>query len=235
MRGYFFIADILGFKNIIKNIPKAKVSSRISEWITLVETAAKKYSIKKYSLLSDTLFVAVPSNPKNFENIILMGKYLLEKGILKSIPIRGAITHGNFEWGDLVYGKPIIEAHDIEINQNWIGITCSEKIPKADLHWGEDKLICYSPPMKTGTATFHPVISWDIPTYERLSNLLVKKGLAPKGKKKKISYEWLTRIDNTIEFRIYKKAIRKNNLSYDKMHGISSIAYLDNFIDKEKF
>lgn len=231
MQGYFLLADILGFKNIIENIPEDNLSTRIDEWISLVKIAVEKYSIKKYLLLSDTLFVSTPSSVDGFESIILMAKYLLEEGLLRSIPLRGAITHGSFEWGHFVYGKAVIEAHNIEKNQNWIGITCSTDIPLASLHWGEEKLICYSPPMKTGLTTFHPVVSWDIPPYSELSNLLAKKGLVPKGKNCKVSYEWIERINNTVAFRIYKDVIKKNNLSYDKMHGISSMAFLENYVD----
>lgn len=232
MEGYFLVADILGFKNIIENSSKDNLSSRINEWITLVEKAAQKHSIKKYLLVSDTLFVATPLSAEGLESIILMAKYLLEEGLSNSIPLRGAITHGSFEWGKLVYGKAVIEAYNIEKNQNWIGITCSTEIPHANLHWGEDKLICYSAPMKTGFITWHPVVSWDIPTYRKLSQLLVKKGLVPQKGDCKITYEWIERINNTISFRIYKKVIKKNNLSYGEMHGISSMEYLENYIDR---
>ncbi len=232
MQGYFLLADILGFKNIIENIPEDNLSTRIDEWISLVKTAVDKYSIKRYSLLSDTLFVSVPSSVDGLESIILMSKYLLEEGLLRSIPLRGAITHGSFEWGHFVYGKAVIDAHNIEKNQNWIGITCSTDIPLESLHWGEKKLICYSPLMKTGLLIFHPVVSWDIPTYSDLCNLLAKKGLVPKGNNCKVSYEWIERINNTIIFRMYKNIIKKYNLSYDEMHGISSMAFLENHIYK---
>ncbi|MCK4724302.1 MAG: hypothetical protein KAT29_00795 [Anaerolineales bacterium] len=40
MIGYFFVADILGFGNIVRNSNKVDLLARINSWTTLVDSLA---------------------------------------------------------------------------------------------------------------------------------------------------------------------------------------------------
>lgn len=55
--GQILIADILGFSNIVRNLNGEELNSRIKDWTDLVDGLSKKYELKEYQLLSDTLFL----------------------------------------------------------------------------------------------------------------------------------------------------------------------------------
>lgn len=90
--GYFLIADILGFSQIVTNLTFEELDKRINEWVILVKETAAKYEIKEYQLLSDTLFLSIEGQDNNsFKVLINFCKELLVCGGLeKSIPIKGS-------------------------------------------------------------------------------------------------------------------------------------------------
>src|SRR5258706_5887148 len=113
--GYFLIADVLGFGRIVRNSPGVALDDRIQEWVNLVESTASKFGIGKLQLISDTLFVSVPSASEELVKLLDFSKQLLADGIEQSFPLRGAIVHGTFAWGKLTYGPAVISAHELEL------------------------------------------------------------------------------------------------------------------------
>lgn len=129
MEGYILITDILEFSKIIKNLSDQNLSEKIKIWPNLIKTLISRHQEFKYSLLSDTLFVTAPSTPEGLHTLIEFAKKLLEEALNKSFPLRGAISHGSYEWAsDMIYGKAVLKAHELEKNQQWIGITLDEGI-----------------------------------------------------------------------------------------------------------
>lgn len=58
----------------------------------------------------------------DLKKLIHFAKKLLEDGLSQKFPIRGAISYGQFNWGNhLVYGRAVINAYKIEKMQKWIG------------------------------------------------------------------------------------------------------------------
>ena len=217
-KGYLLIADILGFSNIVKNLSDADLTIRINDWTNLLKQLSEKHKLFNFQLLSDTLFLCVEGHDeKDLERLIVYCQDLMEAAIIKSIPIKGAITYGQFEWGDYIYGKPVIEAHEIESKQNWLGITLQPKIPNADKLFTNSKLVVYPTPMKSGPVKLMPVLTWDIPDFNSLILLLSKNGLAKEGEV--FEWQWAEKIKNTIEFRIYLKILKKNNLEPNSFYG----------------
>ena len=98
MDGYFLTADLLGFSNIVTNSSEDELSERIGDWVTLVETAAHACNVQNIQLISDTVFASADSTTAGCSSLAAFARRLLNDGVLKSLPVRGAITYGTFEW-----------------------------------------------------------------------------------------------------------------------------------------
>lgn len=230
MQGHIMIVDVLGFSNIIQNLSDADLSSRINEWVTLTARAAESTSIDRFSMLSDTVFAATDASEKGLVALITMARILLNEGIQLSLPVRGAIAYGSFTWGELTYGKAVIEAHQLESEQNWIGISCAASVGLISTCWGYDSLICYPIPLKNGQVSLGAVVSWDVPEYERLVSLAARKGL--KKPHEAIHWPWANRIDNTTAFSIYKNILIKGKQDPSHFHGFSPMQGIEMYINE---
>lgn len=113
---YFFYGDILGFSQIVNSLSLMELKKRLIVWGSLVEKLITKYKIKKYLLVSDSLSIC--ANSKD-ELILLINfcRELLEDGVNNSLPIRGAITYGEYNWEENIYGKAVTNAIDLEKNK----------------------------------------------------------------------------------------------------------------------
>lgn len=209
MDGYILIVDLLGFSNIVKNIPDSGLPARIDEWVSLTQRAASNASVEKVSMLSDTVFAAAEASEDGLKSLISMARIMLNDGIKLSLPVKGAITYGQFNWGNLTYGKAVIDAHELESHQNWVGISSACLMPHTKACWGYDSLILYPIPKKSGKVRLGPVVSWDIPIYETLVNSILRKGLAKDGEY--LNWPWADRINNTMAFSLYKQILVKTS------------------------
>jgi hypothetical protein len=222
MEGYFLTADLLGFGSIVKNSDDGELSSRVANWIELVKRAAAGANLcNRIQLISDTVFVAADSTTDGLASIIRFARELLTSGARSSLPIRGGISHGTFEWGELTYGKAVIEAHQLESRQNWIGVACCPGIPHVDQLWGEDGLVCYTPPLKSGQIQVMPVVVWDVPSFDELWKSLCSNGLVKKGEV--LAWPWAEKVTNTVEFENYLYILRGKQGTYEKFHGFLPI------------
>lgn len=158
MIGYFFVADILGFGNIVRNSNEVDLVARINSWTTLVDSLAHQHDIDNIQLISDTVFAYTESSTAGLRKLVEFSRSLLNQGVQQSLPIRGAITHGYFDWGRLIYGIAVITAHELETSQNWIGVSCDNNLPHLEENWGFDSLIAYPTPLKAGSIKIYPVV-----------------------------------------------------------------------------
>jgi hypothetical protein len=210
--GYFFCGDLLGFSNIVKNLNSHDLEARVAEWVALVEVTAKNHAIEKIQLISDTVFAAVGKDKNDLKKLINFARDLLNHGILKSFPIRGAISYGNFNWdGSLVYGSPVIKAHALEQRQKWIGIILD--VPAlAEREYVDMGLVCYPVPMEPGShIVIHAVVAWSIPKFEELLIILMSGGLSIKGER--LTWGWGDKFQNTILFGLYIEILKKAKAS----------------------
>lgn len=95
---YCYAGDLCGFKNIITNLNLADQSKRIKDWKKLVRAGIDKFELPKCILVSDTVYAGSENNKQGLENLIDFAKFLLEEGIVKSFPLRGAISFGEINW-----------------------------------------------------------------------------------------------------------------------------------------
>jgi len=224
MEGYFFICDLLGFSNVVENSSEDELSKRIQAWVSLVEMAASDCHVTRHQLISDTLFAAADSGAGELRKFVEFARYLLSHGISQSLPVRGAITYGRYEWGELTYGKAVIRAHELETMQNWIGVTCDNLLPNIGDLWGTDSVICYPPPMKGSPVKIYPVVVWNVPKISDLVNLLTWGGLTKKGDL--LSWDWADKVNNTALLGMYRDWLAAQGRSGKEFYGFSPMQVL---------
>lgn len=231
--GYFFIGDILGFGKIIANTDSNTLPNRIDQWIELVKQGAKECKIDNFQLLSDTVFASTDSTPEGLDQLIRFGQYLLNKGVSKSLPIRGAITFGEYHWDNhnenFIYGKAVIDAHNLEMSQNWVGVACSQSVSSRfiDVTWPSN-LVCYAVPKKNAVVSLHAAVIWDIPTIDELYKYLCGGNLTKKGDP--LDWSFVDRIIHTINFKNYLKLVESNKYDRSKFNGTPN-QLIENFFN----
>lgn len=208
--GICLMIDILGFSSLIENLEENELDNRIEGWVGLVKKLTDKFSIKTFSLLSDKLFVKFPV-PYDLSKVIKFAKELLENGTATSIPLRGAVTYGEILTGDFIYGKAVIAAHKLEMNQKWIGITFDKDIPEIENYYNQDQLMAYTVPMKNGFAQVYRVLSWNVPSVLELTKCVSGPGL--RDKENRVNQNVLEVLTNTSIFKSQRnlKIVQKDD------------------------
>ena len=112
-------------------------------------------------------------------------------------------------WGDLTYGKPVIEAHQIERSLDWIGIACSPGLPGADALYSWDRLCVYLAPKKAGIVQLGAVVVWNVPEPDELLKKSIGGGLYKGGEK--LPWEHLYKVERTALFAMYVHHARRLN------------------------
>jgi hypothetical protein len=209
-QGYFFIGDVLGFKNIIQNSKDSFLDGKVDGWLRLVDEATEiSKSRIKPQLISDTVFCKASADRAGLRSLISFARHLLNEGIRQSILVRGAITYGPYNWGRLTYGKAVIAAHELEMAQDWIGVACSE-LPDQDSCWGNDGLVCYPAPFKAGSIKLHPCVVWDVPSDDELVKASTAFPLTRAGEE--LQNPWRQRLRNTATFGSYVRGLTVGEL-----------------------
>ena len=201
MRSYFLAADLLGFSSIVCNLDQDELDKRVNGWTNLAQKIKSEAGINELQLISDTLFVREEDSKDGLQRMIRFARSLLEESIHRELPIRGAITHGDVTWGQLIYGKPVIEAHKLEKSQDWIGIACSPKLPRIECFWGWNTVVVYTIPLKFGQIKLGPVLVWNIPRIDVLVSKTTSGGLYKEGDS--LPWEWQLKLMQTVLFSKY--------------------------------
>ncbi|MFI3164476.1 MAG: hypothetical protein R3Y65_08580 [Bacillota bacterium] len=197
---YILIADILGFSNLISNNEHA--DKILDKWVSSITKIKNDVEI---TLLSDTIFAVSDSLSK----VIKYANAILEIGAKDAIPIRGAITHGEVANNKLIYGKAVIMAHKLEMNQNWMGIMIdNEAIPEqyCKQHVNSGLVLKYLVPVKEGKDIISYVVNWNVRDVDALHMVFNKHNSNLKNNVKILNLFY-----NTLDFFIYKKFINKLN------------------------
>lgn len=229
MQGYFLVVDILGFEKLAKNLPHGELITRIDSWISLINQEMQSFPKCQYQLLSDTLFVGSDDTEDGLKSLIALGKSLLLKSLHNKIPIRGAITFGQYEWGFLTYGEAVVKAHSLEQQQDWIGVSCANKLPHIESFWGIDGVICYPAPVKEGLIQLRPVVDWEVPKFDTLCKMTLGNGLTKDHEL--LTWSWGAKITRTIEFGIYRKILIRYQIPAKEFHGWLPIQIIESSLD----
>lgn len=195
---YLLHGDIIGFSKIVHNLGNVELRDKIEILLQTLDSISKKHNIK-YDIFSDTI-LAYAKDDAQLDFLFEFSKDLLESCIKISFPIRGAIVHGDLliDSRNNIYGKPILEAHELEKMQDWIGILISTNIKQ----FNNKNIITYPVPKKSDKKiVLHKCIKWEIPNYNDLFKFLTSNGLCREGDH--ICWDLNNKITNTIIFKIY--------------------------------
>lgn len=206
---FFMVVDMLGFSQMIENLSGDEQTKRIMDWIELVEASRLKTAVNEIQLISDTLFAREEDSVDGLARLLTLAQLLLERGIGRSFPLRGAVVHGDVAWGTLTYGDAVIKAHQIERSLDWIGIACAPGLPGLDEMWDWDLVTAYPVPKKSGKTQIMPAISWKVPTANELLHNVLGNGLI--AEKEAVGWEIVSKVERTIQFGIH--------LRIGKAHG----------------
>jgi hypothetical protein len=159
--GFFALFDILGFQQILENMDLDYLESRITNLLDSLHKQAitmngidceQQLSFQKTDTIvfSDTIILYQTSTQFPDGTMPFMGPSIIDKSALllrlafeEGIPLRGAISYGNYLVSDNYFlGKPIVEAYQAEQHCKWSGaILCKsaececkkQKNPKVNL------------------------------------------------------------------------------------------------------
>jgi hypothetical protein len=104
----------------------AKLKAYVDEVDRAIQTAGE--TVLQYVIFSDSVVISsVNDDEESFLSLVRACATLFAEFLQKGIPIRGAISHGEFtrsanKNGSFVAGQPIVEAYDYEGRQDWVGI-----------------------------------------------------------------------------------------------------------------
>ena len=198
---YFMVVDILGFSQMILNLTAEARTQRVEAWLAMVHDLSEQLGINNIQLISDTLFVREEDSSDGLARLLKFARLLLEHGLDRLFPLRGAIVHGNAAWGNLTYGEAVIRAHRLERSLDWIGVACEPTLPAIGSMLGWDVAILYPVPKKAGLTQLIPAVSWEIPQTEELLRRATGGGSLAKGDT--IKWDIVSKVERTIQFRLY--------------------------------
>jgi hypothetical protein len=225
MQNYCLVADLLGFSNLMLNLPSDLQSVRVAQWTDLVNTAASNAGISQYQMVSDTVFAGADPTAEGLKRLIAMCQSLLQHGVPSALPIRASIALGDVSWGTVTFGKPIVDAFRLSNDQVWIGACLHESVTHQQYSW--DSLIVYPVPLKSGPIQLRPTIAWQIPALEEFMRAVCDQGLTKEGEL--LSWEWLNKVQNTLLFGMYIRLLSQypTQISAEHFRGITPIGIFE--------
>lgn len=122
--GYVAVLDVLGFKALVAADYK---NDSVIRYLHIIEASLAGSTIP-YIVFSDSIVLASHGKePENLRRMCETCSRLMYDLISAGIAIRGAIACGDFvtsivNGSAFIAGKPVVEAHEFEQKQNWIGV-----------------------------------------------------------------------------------------------------------------
>jgi len=218
IRSFIALFDILGFKNLInhdnlEDIYKVflKVSSMINDYRDTQKHLGALMEPKIVSMInySDTFLIYTKnidgleqsSIDEVFHVLLAACDFLFIAANESELPIRGAISVGDIILSDdVVIGKPIVEAYEMEQQQEWIGCMVSSNALGAissgakDNHIKDLAIVEYEIPCKKGKVERLFAYNWT------LSETFKESGFRILNKKQSIDWSSERKHRNTWEF-----------------------------------
>ena len=136
--GYIALLDILGFSSLIAS---GSGGERVAAYLGCLQQMKRETSVDFVAFSDSIVLTVTGDDPDALLKIMKACSRLMYSLILESIPLRGAISWGEFDKssvGDSVFvaGNPVIDAYRFEQIQDWVGImlapsACS-RVPNLD-------------------------------------------------------------------------------------------------------
>ncbi|MBN1778022.1 MAG: hypothetical protein JW811_07860 [Clostridiales bacterium] len=210
--------DVLGFTDMIKTEPLANVVERYqrmieytNNYMVAVDEISKKIirlpkSCDRYIFSDSILLVANKDTNESFVDLISYAWRFLQIAMVSEFPLRGAITYGDVlidPQKGLYLGKPIVEAVELEKEQDWMGAIVADSTAQQYTMVFEDgypnseilQLLfpIYTVPLKNNEIRTSRVINWR-------ENIISDKGTKAFFKNPSNNQSIQRKIDNTLEF-----------------------------------
>ena len=200
-KGFVAVYDILGYGVRIKENDLFKMVAIQENMQKMVQTNTEgivnngytdSERIEMYFYADTIILYSKEQSDSAFAGLLKASSFVFLAAIAyEEFPIRGATACGEFYVSNnLITGKPIIDAHRYEQQQEWIGcwITdeCFKQLSKnAQEKYLEDKtIIKYFIPLKEGGVKSRYAYNWVSPTFYGMvdKNFLTKKSFLQKRK-----------------------------------------------------
>ncbi len=197
---FFGCLDILGFKNVVKNNTFDQLKDIVERFtVEYAESMDRSRTIQTNTrisidsgvharIVSDSIYVWTVNDDrlKQFEDLLHIVNALIARGFQQELPLRGAVTFGELFLGEVknpesiplgfsfdtgsVYGKALVEAHELESKMDWSGAVLTPrawaKVEGEFERWREESAIMRSGSIKSPTDLFNhfPYLLWyDVP------------------------------------------------------------------------
>jgi hypothetical protein len=130
--GFVAMLDILGFSD---QVAMDSEIHGLDMYVETVLSVALQSERLKVILFSDTVvFYTLDDTNESFDLVLKACSQSLYALLKQDIPMRGAIAYGSFRRSDqtsggaVIAGRPIIEAHHYESQQQWIGVMLAPSV-----------------------------------------------------------------------------------------------------------
>lgn len=129
--GYVALFDVLGFSD---RVMRGEIDG-LDRYIETVLSVTRPRKRLRTILFSDTVVLfTLDDSDNSFQEIVNASSWLLYELIGSGIPVRGALSYGDFvrtdsaEHGTVIAGRPIIDAHYFESRLQWIGMMVAPSV-----------------------------------------------------------------------------------------------------------
>ncbi len=199
IKGFFGFFDVLGYKSLMNNNSLDEMINIYKNILREIDKTAitfdgldkkQELSIGKVEsfMFSDTIVLYEKENIPStyYSTLIFKSAFLLRYAFEEGIPLRGAISFGDYYIENNCFlGRPIIEAYNYEKNQEWSGaILC----PSAKVVYNDLKIKIE----KAKPTNFHGLVLNPIELFSPFSNNVTLECNVPfkEGYKKEIAICW---------------------------------------------
>ncbi len=198
------VVDVLGFQQIMRNVPEETRIKRLEDWMWL---AAKPRALGLESqLVSDTLFAIAEPDEDGLAQLAELSTTLLEQGLNRNLPLRGAIAQGQVEWASQsLWGPAIVDAYTLGQMTDWLGVACAPSVTAFPPELYEHQLVAYPTPLKSGDIRINTNVRWTIPNATELGRLTTGGFLTKPAEV--LGWSWHRKLENTSDFRSYLQVL----------------------------
>jgi hypothetical protein len=167
--------DILGFRELLKKNELDRVAATylgtkkgFEKDVAHINALNKAFDEKgsvKYHVFSDTILIYTSNCDENsFYSLLVACQSLFNSALQNQLPIRGSIARGELiTSGGIEVGKPIVEAHENEQAQDWIGCCITDnsvsEIDK-EKYLRTKRIVEYEIPFKNGKVSKKLAFNW---------------------------------------------------------------------------
>jgi hypothetical protein len=169
---YVAYFDMLGFKTATLRDPAQAYVSLSSlrdcmdrildlDVVVLTKEIILKNRIKAFILADSVLVFTGTNEPYDLCAILTLTSTLFAQALHKCVPLRGAITRGEFFYNidrNLFGGVPFVKAYELERKAKWSGVIVDDDVAGDYRSWFKDM-----PKNRDGSSV---LVQWDVPVSE---------------------------------------------------------------------